>query len=79
MEPPHITYLPRTTVYITLPGGRRSRVKGITVTRTGVFLDDPHLGLRQGQQVVIAFAIHLGTVTKLHHRVAVVERVTPPC
>jgi hypothetical protein len=32
--------------------------------------------LRKGQQVVLAFAINLGTVTKLHRRTAVVAHVS---
>jgi hypothetical protein len=34
------------------------------------------LGLRKGQQVELAFAIDLGTVTKLHRRSAVVAHIS---
>jgi hypothetical protein len=34
------------------------------------------LGLRKGQKVDLAFAINLGTVTKLHRRTAVVAHIS---
>ena len=43
---------------------------------TGVFIETSNLGLRKGQQVVLSFAINLGTITKLHRRTAVVAHVS---
>jgi hypothetical protein len=34
------------------------------------------MGLRKGQKVQLAFAINLGTITKLHRRTAVVAHVS---
>jgi hypothetical protein len=66
----------RTTVYITIPGGRRKLCRAVNLSATGVFIETTNLGLRKGQQVELAFAINLGTVTKLHRRTAVVAHVS---
>jgi hypothetical protein len=34
------------------------------------------MGLRKGQSVELAFAINLGTITKLHRRTAIVAHVS---
>ncbi len=44
--------------------------------RYGVFVRTAGLGLRKGQQVNLAFAIDLGSVTKVHRRSAVVAHVS---
>jgi hypothetical protein len=41
-----------------------------------VFVRTAGLGLRKGQQVNLAFAIDLGSVTKLHRRTAIVAHVS---
>jgi len=63
-------------VYITVPGGRRKLCKAMNLSATGVFIETTNLGLRKGQQVVLSFAIDLGTITKLHRRTAVVAHVS---
>jgi len=63
-------------VYITGPDGRRKLCKAMNLSATGVFIATSNLGLRQGQQVILSFAINLGTVTKLHRRTAVVAHVS---
>ena len=72
----HTRHRARTVVYITIPGGRRKLCKAVNLSATGVFIETTNLGLRKGQQVVLAFAINLGTVTKLHRRTAVVAHVS---
>ena len=72
----HTRHRARTIVYITVPGGRRKLCKAVNLSATGVFIETSNLGLRKGQQVVLSFAISLGTVTKLHRRTAVVAHVS---
>jgi hypothetical protein len=59
-----------------MPGGRRKLCKAVNLSATGVFVETTNLGLRKGQQVILAFAINLGTVTKLHRRCAIVAHVS---
>ena len=72
----HTRHRARTTVYITLPGGKRRLCKAINLSATGVFIETSNLGLRKGQHVQLAFAINLGAVTKVHRRTAVVAHVS---
>jgi hypothetical protein len=72
----HTRHRARTIVYITVPGGRRKLCKALNLSATGVFIETSNLGLRKGQQVVLSFAINLGTITKLHRRTAVVAHVS---
>ena len=72
----HTRHRARTIVYITVPGGRRKLCKALNLSATGVFIETSTLGLRTGQQVVLSFAINLGTITKLHRRTAVVAHVS---
>ena len=72
----HTRHRARTVVYILLPAGRRRVCSAVNLSATGVFLRTSGLGLRKGQRVDLAFAINLGTVTKLHRRTAVVAHVS---
>lgn len=72
----HTRHRARTTVYITIPGQPRRQCKAINLSATGVFIQTSNLGLRKGQNVQLAFAINLGTVTKVHRRSAVVAHVS---
>ena len=72
----HTRHRARTTVYILLPGGMRRLCKAVNLSATGVFVRTAGLGLRKGQQVNLAFAIDLGSVTKLHRRTAIVAHVS---
>ena len=72
----HTRHRARTTVYITIPGGRRKLCRAVNLSATGVFIETTNLGLRKGQHVELAFAINLGAVTKLHRRTAVVAHVS---
>ena len=72
----HTRHRARTIVYITIPGGRRKLCKAVNLSATGVFIETSNLGLRKGQQVVLSFAINLGSVTKLHRRTAIVAHVS---
>jgi hypothetical protein len=58
-----------------VPGGRASCARRSTC-RPPVFIDTSNLGLRKGRQVVLSFAINLGTITKLHRRTAVMAHVS---
>ena len=72
----HTRHRARTTVYILLPDGQRRLCKAVNLSATGVFIETTNLGLRKAQQVVLSFAINLGTITKLHRRTAVVAHVS---
>ena len=72
----HTRHRARTTVYITVPGQPRRQCKAVNLSATGVFIQTTNLGLRKGQSVELAFAINLGTVTKVHRRSAVVAHVS---
>lgn len=65
----------RTSVYVLLPGQHRL-CRARNLSATGVFVETGNMGLRKGQTVELAFAISLGTVTKLHRRTAVVAHVS---
>ena len=59
-----------------MPGGKRHLCRAVNLSATGVFVRTDVLGLRKGQQVELAFAIDLGTVTKIHRRAAIVAHVS---
>ena len=67
----------RTTVYVLLPGPRRRLCRASNLSASGVFVETGNLGLRRGQTVELAFAISLGTVTKIHRRTAVATAAEP--
>jgi hypothetical protein len=48
----------------------------VNLSATGVFIETTNLGLKKGEQVVLSFAIDLGTITKVHRRTAVVAHVS---
>lgn len=72
----HTRHRARTTVYITVPGKARRLCRAVNLSATGVFIQTTDLGLRRGQHVELSFAIHLGSVTKIHRRTAVVAHVS---
>jgi hypothetical protein len=72
----HTRHRARTTVYITVPQGQRRLCKAVNLSATGVFIETTNLGLRKGEQVVLSFAIDLGSVTKVHRRTAIVAHVS---
>jgi hypothetical protein len=72
----HTRHRARTTVYITYPGRTGKLCKAKNLSANGVFVETSNLGLRKGQQVELAFAINLGSVTKIHRRTAVVAHIS---
>ena len=72
----HTRHRARTTVYVTIPGGKKKLCRAVNLSATGVFIHTANLGLRKGQTVELSFAINLGLVTKLHRRSAVVAHVS---
>lgn len=66
----------RTTVYVLLPGNRQRLCRAQNLSASGVFVETGNLGLRRGQTVELAFAINLGSVTKIHRRTAVVAHIS---
>ncbi|MEO6078515.1 MAG: PilZ domain-containing protein [Steroidobacteraceae bacterium] len=72
----HTRHRARTVVYIIMPDGRRSLCKAVNLSASGVFIRTSGMGLRKGQKVELAFAINLGTITKLHRRTALVAHVS---
>jgi hypothetical protein len=72
----HTRHRARTTVYITVLGGRKKLCRAVNLSATGVYIQTSNLGLRKGQQVELSFAINLGAVTKIHRRKAIVAHVS---
>ncbi|MFT3907232.1 MAG: PilZ domain-containing protein [Steroidobacteraceae bacterium] len=72
----HTRHRARTTVYIMMADGKRRCCRAVNLSANGVFVRTAGLGLRKGQQVELAFAIDLGTITKIHRRTAVVAHVS---
>ena len=72
----HTRHRARTTVYITVAGGRKKLCRAVNLSATGVYIQTTDLGLRKGQQVDLSFAINLGSVTKIHRRKAIVAHVS---
>ncbi len=72
----HTRHRARTSVYVTIPGGRKKLCRAVNLSATGVFIQTTDLGLRKGQQVELSFAINLGSVTKIHRRTAIVAHVS---
>src|SRR5688572_31442567 len=73
----HTRHRARTTVYLVgLPGKRGHICRAHNLSATGVFIETGGLGLQQGQQVELAFAINLGGVTKIHRRTATVAHIS---
>ncbi len=73
----HTRHRARTTVYlVSLPGKRGHICRAQNLSATGVYIETDGLGLQLGQHVELAFAINLGSVTKIHRRTAVVAHVS---
>lgn len=72
----HSRHKARTMVFVSIPGraGRLCRAKNLSAT--GVFIETTNMGLKKGTTVQLAFAINLGTVTKIHRRTAIVAHVS---
>jgi hypothetical protein len=64
----HTRHRARTSVYVTVPGGRKKLCRAVNLSATGVFIQTTDLGL--------SFAINLGSVTKIHRRTAIVAHVS---
>ena len=72
----HTRHRARTTVYIQIPGRSGKLCRARNLSANGVFVETENLGLQKGSVVELAFAINLGSVTKLHRRTAVVAHVS---
>jgi hypothetical protein len=72
----HTRHRARTSVYLVLPGRRGKLCRAKNLSANGVFIETRNLGLAKGTLVELAFAINLGTVTKIHRRTAVVAHVS---
>jgi len=46
------------------------------LSANGVFIETTNMGLKKGTTVQLAFAINLGTVTKIHRRTAIVAHIS---
>lgn len=66
----------RTTVYVIVPGRAGRLCKAQNLSANGAFVETHDLRLAKGTVVELAFAINLGTVTKLHRRKAIVAHVS---
>ena len=72
----HSRHRARATVYVVAPGRRGALCKANNLSANGVFVETRNLGLAKGSIVELAFAINLGTVTKIHRRTAVVAHIS---
>ena len=72
----HTRHRARTTVYIQIPGRSGKLCRARNLSANGVFVETENLGLQKGSVVELAFAINLGSITKLHRRTAVVAHVS---
>jgi hypothetical protein len=72
----HTRHRARTTVYLSVPGRSGKLCRAHNLSANGVFVETRNLGLAKGTIVELAFAINLGTVTKIHRRQAVVAHVS---
>lgn len=72
----HTRHRARATVYVYVPGRRGALCRAQNLSANGVFVETQNLGLRKGTIVELAFAINLGSVTKIHRRQAVVAHVS---
>ncbi len=72
----HSRHRARTTVYVQIPGRSGKLCRARNLSANGVFVETENLGLQKGSVVELAFAINLGTVTKIHRRTAVVAHVS---
>jgi len=73
----HARHGAQTTVYVQVPGAGRGKVcRARNLSANGVLVETINLGLQKGAFVEIAFAINIGTITKIHRRSAVVAHVT---
>jgi hypothetical protein len=72
----HSRHRAKATVYLVVPGRRGSLCKAHNLSANGVFVETRNLGLAKGSIVELAFAINLGTITKIHRRKAIVAHVS---
>jgi len=72
----HGRHKARTMVFVLIPGrpGKLCRAKNLSAN--GVFIETTNMGLKKGTTVQLAFAINLGTVTKIHRRTAIVAHIS---
>jgi hypothetical protein len=72
----HSRHRARATVYLVAPGRRGALCKANNLSANGVFVETRNLGLAKGSIVELAFAINLGSITKIHRRKAIVAHVS---
>ena len=72
----HTRHRARTTVYVQVPGRRGKLCRARNLSANGVFVETENLGLQKGSVVELAFAINLGSITKIHRRTAIVAHVS---
>jgi hypothetical protein len=72
----HSRHRARATVYVVPPGRRGALCKAHNLSANGVFVETRNLGLAKGSIVELAFAINLGSITKIHRRKAIVAHVS---
>jgi hypothetical protein len=63
-------------VYVQVPGRRGKLCRARNLSANGVFVETENLGLQKGSVVELAFAINLGSITKIHRRTAIVAHVS---
>ena len=63
-------------MYVQVPGRRGKLCRARNLSANGVFVETENLGLQKGSVVELAFAINLGSITKIHRRTAIVAHVS---
>jgi hypothetical protein len=72
----HGRHKARTMVFVLIPGGPGKLCRAKNLSANGVFIETSNMGLKKGTTVQLAFAINLGTVTKIHRRTAIVAHIS---
>ena len=66
----------RTAVYVSCAGRPARFCRAKNLSANGVYIETQDMGLVKGMRVELAFAINLGSVTRIHRRSAIVTHVT---
>lgn len=70
----------RSKTRVRVKGGTVNKmVRAINMSAGGCLCNTGDLGLAKGQVITLDFAIDLGTVVKIHHRMARVAHITNGC
>lgn len=75
----HTRHNATTRVRVSVKGGQTKVCKAVNLSADGCLIATGDMGLRKGIRATLTFLVNLGTVTKLHVRIATVAHVTRGC